>query len=245
MEWYRIAFGEVYPLVYAHRDDAEAERAAAAFAPLFAREGRVLDVACGAGRHTVAFGRWGVRTVGVDLSEVLLDEAVEQRHLGGRVVCGDMRCLPFRDASVSGAINMFTSFGYFDDESDNARAVAEIARVLCPGGRFLLDFLNAARMEDIQTGTTRREEHGAVIEETRERSADGRWVSKRVRVTRPDGSDVAYVERVRLYTLEELAGLLAAAGLRVIRRCGDYDGGAFDAPASPRLILLSEKGLHA
>jgi len=245
VEWYRIAFGDVYPLVYARRDDAEAERAAAAFAPRFAVEGRVLDVACGAGRHTAAFGVWGVHTVGVDLSEFLLDEAVERRGLGGRVVCGDMRCLPFRDGSTAGAINMFTSFGYFDDEADNVRAVGEIARVLRPGGRFLLDFLNAARVTEMDTATTRREENGAVIEERREREDGGRFVAKNVQVTRPDGSQVSYRERVRLYGADELGKMLASAGLRVTARFGDYDGGAFQEQASPRAILLSEKGSTA
>jgi SAM-dependent methyltransferase len=241
VEWYRIAFGEVYPLVYAHRDDAEAGRAAGSFAGLFRGRTPVLDVACGAGRHTAAFSAAGVEMLGLDLSEFLLVEAVEQRGLAGRVVLGDMRHLPFRDGALGGAINMFTSFGYFDDEADDARAVAEIARVLRPGGRFLMDFINAEKVGRVSGETTRRREGGVEIEEHRERDATGRRLCKNVRVLRPDGEIVSYREQVRLYTPTELEALVSVAGLRVVERFGDYGAGPY-AAASDRLILLAEKG---
>jgi SAM-dependent methyltransferase len=241
-EWYRVAFGEVYPLVYAHRDDAEARRAAAAFAGRFRGAAPVLDLACGAGRHTAAFAAAGVEMLGVDLSEFLLVEAVERRALAGRVVLGDMRRLPLRGGSLGGAINMFTSFGYFDDEADDALALEEIARVLRPAGRLLLDFINADTVGGVDVATTRRREGGVEIEERRERDPSGRRLCKHVRVLRPDGGEVAYREAVRLYTRVELEALLLAAGLRVVERFGDYDAGAFVAGASDRLILLAEKG---
>lgn len=239
-EWYRVAFGEVYPLVYAHRDDAEAERVATAFAPRLGGTGPVLDVACGGGRHTAAFARAGVDTVGVDLSEFLLAEAVQRRGLAGRVVLGDMRSLPFRDGALGGAMNMFTSFGYFDDEADDARALAEVARVLRPDARFLMDFANAASIGEVDVETTRRVEGGVRIEERRE--CAGRVLTKRVRVVRPDGSDARYEERVRMYTAAELEALLAGVGLQVRARFGDYQAGAFDPSGSSRVILLAEKG---
>ncbi|HEU4364086.1 MAG TPA: class I SAM-dependent methyltransferase [Candidatus Krumholzibacteria bacterium] len=242
MEWYRVAFGELYPLVYAHRDDAEAEQVAAAFAGVFrGAEAPVLDVACGGGRYTAAFGRAGVPTIGVDLSEFLLVEAVERRGLRDRVVLGDMRCLPFRDGCAAGAVNMFTSFGYFDDEGDNERAIAEIARILRPGGRFLMDFLNAEGIRRVSAETTRRREGGVDIEERREHDPSGRFLIKHVRVVPPDGEGVSYRERVRLYTAGELEAMLERAGLGVVGRWGDYAAAAFVAAASPRLILLAEK----
>lgn len=241
VDWYRVAFGELYPLVYARRDDAEAARVAAAFAGVMRGAEPVLDVACGGGRHTRAFARAGILTIGVDLSEFLLVEAVERRDLRDRVVMGDMRCLPFRDGCAGGAINMFTSFGYFDDEDDNARAIGEIARVLRPGGRFLIDFLNAAAVEAVGTGTTRRREGDVDIEERRERDAAGRFLTKHVRVIPARGAEVSYRERVRLFTAPELEAMLGDAGLRVIARYGGYDAEAYVPDASPRLVLLAEK----
>ncbi|HEX6791240.1 MAG TPA: class I SAM-dependent methyltransferase, partial [Candidatus Krumholzibacteria bacterium] len=119
-EWYRVAFGELYPLVYPHRDVAEAARVAARLAPVIRSARPALDVACGNGRYMLALERAGVDMVGVDLSEYLLGEAVKNGQQG-RVVCGDMRALPFVAGAFGSAINMFTSFGYFDDDADNAR----------------------------------------------------------------------------------------------------------------------------
>jgi SAM-dependent methyltransferase len=236
-----VAFGEVYPLVYAHRDDSEARRAAAVFAHVFAGASPVLDIACGAGRYLAAFDEAGVHAFGVDLSEFLLVEAVERRGMSGRVVLGDMRCLPFQDGCAGGAFNMFTSFGYFDDEADNARALHEIARVLRPGAPFLMDFLNAGTVGAVDTRPTRREEGGVQIEERRERDPAGRFLTKQVRVLPPGGREVSYQERVRLYTAIELETLLEQAGLRVRERYGDYDAGGFDPATSPRVILVAEK----
>ncbi len=241
VEWYRVAFGEVYPLVYGHRDDAEAARAAAAYAGRFRQATPVLDVACGAGRHAAAFAAAGLETLGLDLSEFLLVEAVERRGLSGRMVLGDMRRLPFCGGALGGVINMFTSFGYFDDEADDARAVAEVARVLRPGGRFLIDFINATTVGRVRAETTRRREGDVQIEERRERDDSGRHLCKHVRVLRPDGEEVSYREQVRLYEPAELEALLASAGLRVVERFGDYDAGPFVAAASVRLILLAER----
>ncbi|HEX5131150.1 MAG TPA: class I SAM-dependent methyltransferase [Candidatus Krumholzibacteria bacterium] len=241
MDWYRVAFGEVYPLVYAHRDDAEARAVAHVFAGMFRGRAPVLDVACGAGRYTAAFGEAGIDTYGIDLSEFLLGEAVERRGLAGRVVQADMRCLPVRDASVAGAVNMFTSFGYFEDEADNARVIHEVARVLRPGGRFLMDFINGAAIGEVPAGATRREEEGAVIVEERELDAVRRVLCKHVRIIPHRGAEVTYSERVRLFSAVELEGMFAAAGLRVVARHGDYAGGGYRPDESPRMILLAER----
>ncbi len=245
MEWYRVAFGELYPMVYAHRDDAEAQRVAATFSGVFRGAAPVLDVACGGGRYTKAFASAGVRTIGVDLSEFLLVEAVERRGLRDRVILGDMRVLPFRDASFGAVASMFTSFGYFENEADDARVIGEIARVIRPRGRFLLDFINAAALEPVGGETTRRTEGEVTIEERREVDPAGRYLSKYVRVIPPDGDEVSYRERVRLYTRADLERMLGAVGLRVVECFGDYAGEAYAAERSPRLIVLSEKSGEA
>ncbi len=90
--------------------------------------------------------RAGVRVTGVDLSAALLAEARGVRPgLPGAptYVRADMRALPFFGPQFDGVVSLFTSFGYFDAPADDARVFAEVARVLAPGGRFLLDFLHA------------------------------------------------------------------------------------------------------
>jgi SAM-dependent methyltransferase len=241
VEWYRVAFGEIYPLVYPHRDEAEAVRVASSLAGVVGSRTPLLDVACGNGRYMRALSRAGVDAYGVDLSEFLLAEAVAAGGLGGRVVRCDMRALPFRDRTFGCAINMFTSFGYFDSDADNALVLGEVGRVLSAGGLFVLDFLNARVVRSGLPGRSRRRSGEARIDESRELARGGSVLVKRVVVHAPGREPIEYDERVRLYDREELAGMLAAASLPVRSTHGDYDLGPFDADTSSRVILVCEK----
>lgn len=242
MDWYRVAFGELYPVVYSHRDDAEALEAARRMAPLLAGRGPLLDVACGAGRYMTAFGAAGLDVLGIDLSEYLLIEAVERRRHGGRVVLSDMRALPVRNAAVGAVVNMFTSFGYFESDADNHRVLREIARVLAPGGRFLMDYLNADAINRDALEATRREVEGAVVHEDRRIDEARGVLEKHVRVEVAGRPDVEFTERVRLFNAADLERMVSDAGLSVMTRYGDYDLGDYEPGASPRLLLLCEKG---
>jgi len=105
--WYRASFGEDYLEVYAHRDDRQGSEQARAVVRLLglAPGARVLDVACGAGRHAFALREIGIEVIGVDLSPALLRAAVRRaRDAGassGGFVRGDMRHLPFRASNES------------------------------------------------------------------------------------------------------------------------------------------------
>ena len=142
-EWYQSWFGEAYLELYPHRDEAEARRAVA----LLVREGvvktgaRVLDLACGAGRHAVELAQQGARVTGLDLSAVLLKAA--RARWPGPLVRADMRYLPLRSGSFDAVLNLFTSFGYFASDEESEGVLRDVARVLVPGGWFALDFLNA------------------------------------------------------------------------------------------------------
>jgi SAM-dependent methyltransferase len=241
MEWYRVAFGELYPLVYPHRDVAEAARVASRLVPILMRGRPVLDVACGNGRYMCALAAAGVDVYGVDLSEYLLGEAVVGGRLRGRVVCGDMRALPFPAGAFGAAINMFTSFGYFDTDPDNARVLAEVNRVLSEGGSFVLDFINAERVRRRVEPHSRRVAGDAVVEERRELSDDGRVLTKRVFVEWSGRAPADYTERLRLYDRDELTGMLSGAGFDVQHVHGDYELGPFDATRSQRVILIGAK----
>jgi len=240
VEWYKVAFGELYPILYSHRDDAEAARAVSRLAPLLAGRGPIVDVACGAGRYLAAFAAAGLDAFGVDLSEYLLIDASEQRGLGGRLVLADMRVLPVRDASVGAVTNMFTSFGYFETDGDDRRVVREVARVLVPGGLFLLDYLNATRVARELVAESTREVEGAVVHEKRRLDERRAVLHKRVRVKFEGGREVEFSERVRMYGVADFDALLGDAGLSVRAVYGSYDLDGFDAARSPRLIVLGE-----
>lgn len=239
-DWFRDWFGAEYLELYPHRDEAEAVRAVDLFRDVSDLEpgSLVLDLASGAGRHLAPFREGGFEPVGLDLSWPLLSRA---RSLDGEtsLVQADMRELPFRDAAFAGVGSFFTSFGYFSDESDDARVMAEVRRVLRPGGTFVLDFLNAHRVRADLVAEDERHISGRHVRQQR-RIEQGR-VIKRIEITSAGCDEVrVFHESVRLYEPSELESRLEQAGLQPGRHFGDYDGEAFDA-SSPRLIIVGRR----
>lgn len=243
-EWYRESFGEDYLIVYRHRTFSDAEREVRRMIGWLdlPAGARVLDVGCGTGRHAVALRKLGYQVTGLDLSETLLaharrlapDSEIDWRH-------GDMRDMPFPAGCFDAVVNWFTTFGYFATDEENARVLGEIARVLKPGGRFLLDYLNPAyvRLHLVPLSERIDEPTGYRIREVRD-IRDGRVV-KRITVTPPSGERRCYVESVRLYGLEDFLRMTAEAGLSIEQVRGDYDGSPYDAERSKRLILIGGK----
>jgi SAM-dependent methyltransferase len=234
-EWFEQWFGEEYLRLYPHRDDRDAGEAVALIdrvVPLAGR--RVLDLACGPGRHAAQLAARGARTVGLDLSLPLLARARQRTRGSVALVRGDMRRLPFAPAVFDVVVNLFTSFGYFADDTQHLAVVRGAATLLRPGGTFVLDYFNAAAVRASlvprEERTTGRER--VVIE--RRLSPDGRHVLKEMHLL-DDGR--SFVERVRLFSPDDLAALLGAAGLRVSDRFGDYAGGPV-SPDAPRAILV-------
>ncbi len=238
--WYVQGFGEHYLELYAHRNEREAALALGLLdmAGLKPGPGRILDLACGGGRHLAGLGRLGFRAVGLDLSEPLLKEARGRLRPGLSLLRGDMRHLPFRDRSLDGALSMFTSFGYFRDDRDNWRMPEELARILVPGGWFLFDFLNRSSVERGLTRNSQRESERWTAREERRVEADRVIKQVEIRPKQGGAPPIRYEESVRLFRPDELSEGLAQRGFRQEACWGDYRGDAFDAETSPRFIQL-------
>jgi SAM-dependent methyltransferase len=236
-DWFEQWFGEDYLHIYQHRDEREAEHAVELIAANLA--GRqihsVLDLGCGSGRHTkVLFERgW---TVGLDLSMALLKVA-RRESPGAPYVRADMRELPFADDSFDLVVNLFTSFGYFEDDREHARVLSRVCAVTRHGGTFVIDFLNAAQVRRELVPYDERVKNGITIEQTRTISQDDRFVEKRIRLR---GRGKEYIERVRLLSEADLERMLSVAGFDVSKRFGDY-GGASWSEDSPRTILFASR----
>lgn len=235
-EWFRDWFGDAYLSLYPHRDEEEAESGIR----LFLEEGgvptgtRVLDLACGAGRHLERLRRRGYEAAGMDLSAALLAEARRRPGVSGAIVRGDMRALPFADGGFGALVNFFTSFGYFLTPEEDRQVVGEIRRVLEDGAPFIMDYLNApwviARLEP----ETVSEINGQRVRQVR--WVEGDQVFKRIELLDGDVRREVFHERVRLYDRASLEEILRSRGLLVEDRFGGYDGARFDEK-SPRLIL--------
>ena len=235
-EWFEEWFGEEYLQLYPHRDDAEAERAVALVARATGMQPgwRVLDVACGAGRHARAFLAAGARCFGVDLSATLLRAAREVTR--APLVRADMRALPIRPGSMDLTVNLFTSFGYFDRDEEHAAALAEMVATLRPGGWFVIDFLNPDLVRERLVPEETVELAGAPVRVRRAVSADGHYVSKSIETA----AGRRFTERVRLFGAEEISAMLVREGVAVRHRFGDYDATP-QAVHSPRTILAGQR----
>ncbi|MAE60613.1 MAG: SAM-dependent methyltransferase [Planctomycetaceae bacterium] len=237
--WYVDAFDELYPLLYPHRDDASADQQIAALRSWLnlPPSQRVLDVACGAGRHLASLRRSGADAWGLDLSVPLLARAAARAECRGRVVRCDMRAIPFGPV-FDLVVNLFSSFGYFQHDHDNQRALHEMAGVLRPGGRLVIDHIHA----DHLTRTLTRDSQSAHGSTTvvHHRTIEDQRVVKRSTITFEDGSTRRVTESVRLYQSRELSQMMKLAGLSDPTTCGDFNGSPLTDDAD-RMILTATR----
>ena len=237
-EWFEQWFGEEYHVLYPHRDEAEAEQAVALIrrvAPWSPGQ-LVLDLACGAGRHAAELERAGARVIGLDLSPAMLLRA--QRRVRAPLVRGDMRTLPFGPGTFGLVVNLFTSFGYFRSDTEHGAVMRQVAEVLAPDGRFVIDYLNADQVRRTLRRDSEQIQQGDASAQVKRRfSEEGLYVVKEIELR---AENRLFQERVRLFTPAELEGLLTASGLEVVGRYGDYDGGPLGVD-TPRTILVARR----
>jgi SAM-dependent methyltransferase len=260
--WYERAFGATYPHVYAHRNEAEARAALALVERLLAGGPSApwLDLGCGQGRHLPLLAAPGRKVIGVDLSAELLARAATVAT-DAALIRADMRQLPLASGRLAAVLSLFTAFGYFGKVAAHGPVVAEIARVLLPGGAWVLDFLDAERVaEELVNRPSERERVSGplLITEQRRLAEDPRRVVKSVRLRPRPGREaeaaalgldatgagepeLAYDEVVTLFTLGELDDLANVAGLVRRDEAGGYDGRPLVPGASERWILVYEK----
>ena len=250
-DWYKTAFRYDYLRVYPHRNDEEAHRQVDFLVDNMdiPPSCEVLDLGCGDGRHSLELARRGYRVTGLDLSEELLERArrcTAEEGLDITFIQGDMRDPPGVSA-FDLVVNFFTSFGYFQEDRENARVLDAIARSLRPGGRFLMDYLNREYVISTIVPADSRTVEGMEVEQRRWISGDTSETGSHVRINkqvriREDGAERSYDESVRMYTLDELGEMMARAGLEIVQAYGDFDGSPVSADL-PRNILVGLVGL--
>jgi SAM-dependent methyltransferase len=241
-EWFERSFREDYVLVYQHRDDTSADKEIANLLDRLPikRTGRVLDLCCGSGRHSRALARRGYEVVGVDLSAVLLQLAQEQNTFPNlRFYRCDMRDIPFVE-EFDIVVNLFTSFGYFATDAENAKVVQNMAKALKQGGEVVIDYLNPPYVKANLVPRSTKEVAGLFIEE--ERWIEDGFVKKRIVVKDAEEEQPrVYHEQVRLYEAEEMSHMLKRAGFGNIQVFGDYTYQPYAGEASPRMIFYAAK----
>ncbi|MBL8003316.1 MAG: class I SAM-dependent methyltransferase [Flavobacteriales bacterium] len=241
MAWYRTWFGTpYYKLLYGHRDHDDAQ---AWVRTILGRTGAapgaaVLDMACGRGRHARWFVDAGCRVTGIDLSEESIAEAKRE------VPDADFRVhdirMPFADRQFDLVVCLFTSLGYSADVDDDRRALRAAFAALRPGGWFVLDFMNTARVlkELVEAECVR----SGGIRFTITRGLEQGQLVKRIAVK--DGEEEhLFEERVAALMPEQVEALVRDAGFVVHERTDGPDPEPFDAARSHRLVVWAQRPL--
>ncbi len=236
--WYVEAFRADYLHVYKHRDSAAASREVKGALSLLKHDreaGRLLDLASGSGRHSLAYKAERCHVTSLDLSQDLTALSVER---GLRTVRADMRAMPFRDWAFDSVACMFSSFGYFEDDAEHEQTLIEIARVLTPGGAVLLDLMDpeTVRLHLVPQSVEMVDE--AIIEVERGLTDDGRRVEKSIRFVRSDCQARTWLESVRLFNDSELKAMADRAHLEVESEVGDYDARPYRPGETRRLVVM-------
>ena len=247
-DWTKKFFGEDYARAYPRDDLTESQVKGAMELLGIARPPplRVLDLACGYGRHTLSLHKQGFHAFGLDNAWNLLERAGRDTQSAGLGIappftCADMRVLPYASEAFDAVVSLFTSFGYFDDEADDQAVLKEIARVLKPGGRFFLDILNKEwLMAHFDERFWEEGEGAKLLNEMVFDYERGRLNTKRT-IIPDEGERSELYSSIRLYTLAEMTRMLRTAGLTHRKAYGDYAGKRYDMEGF-RMIVVAEKG---
>lgn len=239
-EWFAEWFdSHYYHILYQNRDLGEAslfiDRLITFLSP--STDARMLDLACGKGRHSVHLAKKGFEVVGLDLSIESIKAARSAETDKLSFYSHDMR-LPFRINYFDYIFNFFTSFGYFETDKDHEDTLKNVAKGLTNNGIFVIDFFNANKViddlifyekktvEDVQFDIKRAIVDGYIVK-------DIHFEDK--------GKSYHFEERVRALTLADFETMLSKAGLNVLHKFGNYDLEVYDEKKSSRLIIIAQK----
>ena len=238
-DWFASWFDtSYYHLLYQHRSEEEAQAFIERLVKFLDLEPqtKVLDLACGKGRHSRTLFALGLQVIGTDLSAQSIHFAQNSASEGLRFQVHDMReTLP--NERFGAVFNLFTSFGYFDETSDNQRVINAIAEMLLPNGILVIDFLNAQRVRDTLVASEFAQ-RGTITFEIQREISHGKVV-KQIAFT-DQGQRFQYQEQVQLLGLDDFKELLQEQ-FDVRYTFGDYALNAYDPSSSPRLILIASR----
>ena len=240
MAWFKDWFNtSYYHILYGQRDENEAKLFIDNLLNFLKPEANAqfLDLACGKGRHSFDLSEHGYTVCGVDLSIESIAEAQKISHTRLHFDVHDMR-KPYKKGYFDYVCNLFTSFGYFDQQEDNLLTLKSVVENLKPGGVFVQDFFNANKV--VQHLIPNEKKTIAGIEFEINKEIINHRVIKTIQFTDNDETYV-FQEKVSLFDLEDFKSMYQASNLNLIHVFGDYNLSPFDPSSSDRLILIAQK----
>jgi len=239
-EWFASWFDtKYYHTLYQNRDDNEAKAFIKKLVENLAipKGANVLDLACGKGRHSITLNELGYTVLGADLSQNSIDFASKSSKDGLQFLVHDMREI-IPNVSFSAIFNLFTSFGYFENESDNLKVLEAVHQMLENDGILVIDFMNATQVIN-----------SLVLEEIKiidnitfniKKEYDGKHIYKHIKF-KDQEENYHFTERVQALTFDIFENLLSQTGFKILRTFGDFNLNPFDKMNSERLIIIAQK----
>ncbi len=228
-----------YHLLYQHRDKQEARNFITKLIQLLQlpENSTLLDLACGKGRHSIHFAQNKLLVTGIDLSRQSIHYAQQFEKENLSFFMHDMRN-PFRINYFDAVMNLFTSFGYFENENDNLKTLQSATASMKSGGVLVIDFMNAKKVirqmkkseskkiDDIHFHIKKHLECGFLI--------------KQINFSH-NKEEFCFNEKVKTLELPDFQNYFKQCGLVLSACYGDYQLNAFDEVNSDRLILIARK----
>lgn len=237
-DWFSSWFDTpYYHILYKHRNDADAQlfmQNITSFLQL-PKTAHIADLPCGKGRHSIYLNSLGYTVTGGDLSKNSIDYAKQFENDRLHFEVWDMR--KSLQNKYDAVFNLFTSFGYFEDDNEDLQVLKGMKSGLKDSGFLVLDFLNVIKTKENLVANETKEIDGIVFNIRRE-IKDG-FILKYISFY-ADGNDHSYTEKVKFLDFNKMNSYFNKAGLTIINTFGDYNLNDFNEQNSNRLILIAK-----
>ncbi len=239
-KWIEDWFGsEYYCLLYKHRSSDEAKLFLDQLIAILKLEAgkKILDCGCGRGRHAGYLAKKRFDVTGIDISEKNILTANKSGSTNLHYYTHDSRNI-FRTNYFDVVLSLFTSFGYFEKDTENNKSIRSMAIALKKDGWFVLDFMNSVK-EKKELVRHESSKCKKVKFEIKRFTGNNCFV-KEISVS-DSKKKISYREQVKAYAQTELENFFRQNGLAVVHLFGDYNLNPFDETKSDRLILIGKK----
>lgn len=239
-EWFTSWFDSpYYHILYKNRDMDEAAAFISKLAHLLqiGKSDILLDLACGQGRHAIQLSQYAAMTIGVDLSANSIQNAKLHENDQLQFAVHDMREI-YKEHYFTHVFNLFTSFGYFDNPTDNLKMLQSIYQMLLPEGLLVIDFFNSHKVIAQMKAHEKKIQDGILF--SINKKVEAGKIIKDISFT-DDGHSYNFQEKVQLFNKEEITDMLQICNFEIFAIFGNYNLEPFEPTTADRLIVIAKK----
>ena len=240
MSWFVNWFDSpYYHTLYKNRDEKEAQVFIDNLVHhLQIKKGsKLIDIACGKGRHATYFNSLGLDVVGVDLSPNSIASAKKNENNTLQFVAHDMLDV-YQENHFDIVTNLFTSFGYFEKDEDEQKAINAMVSNLKVGGVLIIDFMNVKKVISNLVASEQKTIDDITFDIRRK--MENKHIIKDILIIEGTIQE-HFQEKVKALTLADFSDFISSANLRIIDIFGNYKLEDFNASNSDRLIIIAKK----